>query len=86
MIDVHDIEGTQNHTPATDYEYIDDTKPTLPPSDMFVNSMHDYSRTPDPSTYEVPLQTTMPKVSALHKLKFFRIDLVLGLIRKAQLF
>ena len=57
-------EGADYSQPA-DYEDIDDTKPTLPPADMFANSINDYSRTPHPfemSTYEVPMQTTMSKV------------------------
>ena len=58
-----------DHT-LTDYEDIDDSKSTIPPSDMFnfVESINDYSRTPLPiemGTYEVPVQT-LAKVCALH--------------------
>ena len=60
-----------DHAP-TDYEDIDDTKPAHPPppSDMFIDSINDYSRTPGPvemgaSTYETPVQT-LTKVCTLH--------------------
>ena len=68
MIGVYSVAEGADHTPA-DYEDIDDTKPTIPPSDVFVNSINDYSRTPHPfemSTYEVPVQSTMSKVCTLH--------------------
>ena len=72
---MYDTEDT-DHTPA-DYMYedIDNAKPIVPPPDiMFANSRHDYSRSPHPFemiNYEVPMQSTMSKVCALHKLFFF---------------
>ena len=69
MIGVYNTEGT-DHTPA-DYEDIDNAKPIVPPPNIvFTNLMHDYSRSPHPfemSNYEVPMQSTMSKVRALHK-------------------
>ena len=66
-----------DHTPAVDYEYIDDVKPSLPSLDMFVNSINDYSRTPHPfemSTYEVPVQSTMSKVCTHYTNSLFVFD------------
>ena len=63
-------EGAGYSQPA-DYEDIDSTKPTLPPADMFANSINDYSRSLQPfemSAYEVPVQTTISKVWCITQL------------------
>ena len=60
VLGVYSMADDIDHTPAADYEDIDNKKPTLPPSDMFLNSINDYSKTPHPiemSAYETPVQT-----------------------------
>ncbi len=64
-IGVYSMAGATDH-PTTDYEDID-AKPTLPPSDVFVNPINDYSDTPPPiemNTYEAPVEP-LPKVCTL---------------------
>ena len=65
--------NSADHMPQGDYEDIDESKTVVPPHNIvFENSMHDYSRTPQPfemSNYELPVQSTMSKVyiRPLHK-------------------
>ena len=58
--------NSADHTPQGDYEDIDESKIIVPPHNIvFENSIHDYSRTPQPlemSNYELPVQSTMSKV------------------------
>ena len=63
---VYSMVGTAD-LPTVDYDDIDDKKPTLPSSDVFINPINDYSRTPHPSEmgYYSPTQV-FPKVCTPH--------------------
>ena len=77
MIDVCNTNGT-DHMPQSDYEYIDEGKPIVPPQDfVFTNSKHDYSKARTPQSfemtnYELPVQSTMSKVCMHYSLSNYR--------------